>query len=105
MVGKLALASLSSILFVSPSASAAACPYAEAFKSGLLDRDLAYKYEAVKHDPENAARLIGAHHQAKRADPQQGGLAGLVGPIVDGVLDLPLGGGLRTLSLVVRIFS
>ena len=37
---------------------------------------------------------VARHAGAKRQDPQQGGVAGLVGPIIDGVLNLPLGGGL-----------
>lgn len=99
MAGKICLTALTSVLLLVTKTNAVACPYAEAFKRGLLDSDLADTFKAVRNDPENADKLIGAHHaETKRADPQQGGLAGLVGPIIDGVIDLPLGGGLRTLK-------
>lgn len=100
MVGKTIITAFTSAVLLTKEAHAVACPYAEAHKAGLLDRDLADKFEAVRNDPGNAHKIIGEHQaNAKRADPQQGGLAGLVGPIIDGVLDLPLGGGLCTLCL------
>lgn len=99
MAGKAIVTTLTSVFLFTQHINAAACPYGEAFKAGLLDRDLADKFEAVRRDPQNADKIIGDHQeQVKRSDPQQGGLAGLVGPIIDGVLDLPLGGGLRTFS-------
>ncbi|KAI9696140.1 MAG: hypothetical protein M1820_008281 [Bogoriella megaspora] len=73
-----------------------ACPFAELHKAGLLSPDDAAKFEAVKRDPA-AAEILFQAHQAHRREaapepaPQNGGL---IGPIVDGVLDLPLGGGL-----------
>ena len=95
MVAKAIITALTSVLLLVDPSNAAACPFSEAHRAGLLDRSLADKFEAVQKDPRNADRLIGARHAgAKRQDPQQGGVAGLVGPIIDGVLNLPLGGGL-----------
>lgn len=95
MVAKAIITALTSVLLLVDPSNAAACPFSEAHRAGLLDRNLADKFEAVQKDSRNADRLIGARHAgAKRQDPQQGGVAGLVGPIIDGVLNLPLGGGL-----------
>lgn len=100
MVSKLIITAFTSVVLLATEAHAVACPYAGAHKAGLLDRDLADKFEAVRNDPDNAHEIIGEHQaKTRRADPDQGGLAGLVGPIIDGVLDLPLGGGLCTLCL------
>ena len=65
------------------------CPYAELYSTGLLSKDDAAKFEAVKRDPKAADALLKAHK--REPSPQSGGL---IGPIVGGLLDLPLGGGL-----------
>jgi hypothetical protein len=99
MVAKTIITALTSVLLFVDTSNAAACPFSDAHKAGLLDSDLAVKFEAAQKDPKNADRLIGAHYAGvKRQNPQQGEVAGLVGPIIDGVLNLPLGGGLCTSS-------
>lgn len=70
----------------------AACPFEMLKRSGVLtEADLA-KFEAVKRDPEAAEVLFQAHKRKAAPNPSP---AGVIGPIVSGVLDLPYGGGLR----------
>ena len=70
----------------------AACPFELLKRSGVLtEADLA-KFEAVKRDPKAAEVLFQAH---KREAAPVASPAGVIGPIVSGVLDLPYGGGLR----------
>ncbi|CAF9916746.1 hypothetical protein IMSHALPRED_003283 [Imshaugia aleurites] len=69
----------------------AACPFELLKRSGALtEADLA-KFEAVKRDPKAAEVLFQAHKREAAPDPSP---AGVIGPIVSGVLDLPYGGGL-----------
>lgn len=72
-----------------------ACPFEAMKRSGLLtEADLA-KFEAVKRNPEAAEALFQAHKREAAPEPSP---AGIIGPIVSGVLDLPYGGGLRESS-------
>lgn len=73
----------------------ALCPFEAMKRSGMLtEADLA-KFEAVKRDPGAAEELFNAYNKKKRAASPEPAPAGVIGPIVNGVLDLPLGGGLR----------
>ena len=69
-----------------------ACPFAELRRSGVLSEDDIAKFEAVKRNPKAAETLFKAHQAKKREPAPQ---PGLIGPIVNGILDLPLGRGLR----------
>ncbi|KAL9084904.1 MAG: hypothetical protein Q9165_007857 [Trypethelium subeluteriae] len=70
-----------------------ACPFAELYARGLLSESDAAKFEAVKRDPEAAKAILELHQRDAEPDPapQSGGL---IGPVIGGILDLPLGGGL-----------
>ena len=77
------------------------CPFELLKRSGkLTEADLA-KFEAVKRDPKAAEALFQAHKREAAPDPSP---AGVVGPIVSGVLDLPNGGGLRK-PLIPKVFQ
>ena len=69
-----------------------ACPFAELRRSGFLSEDDIAKFEVVKRDPKAAEALFIAHQAEKREPAPQ---SGIIGPIVNGILDLPCGGGLR----------
>ncbi|KAG8525340.1 uncharacterized protein KY384_008984 [Bacidia gigantensis] len=81
------------------------CPFADlAKRSGGLTEDDRAKLEQVRRDPSQAEALFKAHQAKKRAPtPQPQG--GIIGPILGGVLDLPLGGGLRKLPAFVGVRS
>ena len=85
---------LSAAAFVGQ-AYGAACPYELLHRSGLLSEGDAEKFEAVKRDPTKAETLFRAHRR-KDGDTPEAPSADLAerGP-ADGILDLPLGGGLR----------
>ncbi|MCJ1449873.1 hypothetical protein MMC28_000201 [Mycoblastus sanguinarius] len=68
-----------------------ACPFAELKRSGVLSEDDIAKFEAVKRNPKAAEALFKAH-QAEKREP--GPQSGIIGPILNGTLDLPNGGGL-----------
>ena len=68
----------------------AACPFELLKRSGLLSEEDTAKFEAVKRDPKAAETLF----EARRRDANPQLLSGLTGPISNGILDLPLGGGL-----------
>ncbi|MCJ1449806.1 hypothetical protein MMC28_000134 [Mycoblastus sanguinarius] len=68
-----------------------ACPFAELKRSGLLGADDVAKFETVKRGPPAAEALFQAHRREAVPEPSSGGL---IGPIVNGILDLPSGGGL-----------
>ena len=75
------------------------CPFAELKRSGVLtDEDWA-NFEQVKRDPAAAGAFVNAHQAKinveKRDEKLQPEERGLVGPTLGGILDLPLGGGLR----------
>lgn len=76
----------------------AACPFELLKRSGVLSEEDIAKFEAVKRDPGAAEELFQAHRRAAEADPQPEAEPALIGPILGGLLDLPLGGGLRTLQ-------
>ena len=66
-------------------------------RSGLLSEEDVAKFEAVKRDPKAAEALFQAHQAEKReaaAEPEPAA-GGLIGPTLNGLLDLPFGGGLR----------
>jgi hypothetical protein len=69
-----------------------ACPFALLKRAGLLSDDDAAAFDLVKRDPEAAESLIARHHaRAAEANADK-----LIGPRqLGGLLDLPLGGGLR----------
>ena len=70
----------------------AACPFEMLKRSGVLTEGDLAKFEAVKRDPKAAEVLSQAHKREAAPDPSP---AGIIGPVVSGVLDLPYGGGLR----------
>lgn len=74
-------------------AASVACPFAELHRAGLLNHDEAAKFEAVKRNPQAAEVLLELHRREAEPEPapQSGGL---IGPVIGGILDLPLGGGL-----------
>lgn len=69
-----------------------ACTFTELRRSGVPSEDDIAKFEAVKRNPKAAETLFKAHQAKKREPVPQ---PGIIGPIVNGILDLPLGGGLR----------
>lgn len=85
---------LSALTYANP------CPYAELARRGLLSEDDLAKFEAVKRNPAEAEKLLQLHARdasvnvKTQAQPRDL-ITGLVGPLLDGALDLPLGGGLR----------
>lgn len=77
------------------SATAAVCPFSLLKRAGLLSEDDEAKYDAVKADSRVAEELFRAHH-AQAARQEKRSATELIGPRSDdGLLDLPLGGGLR----------
>ena len=68
----------------------AACPFELLKRSGLLDKEDVAKFEAVKRDPQAAEALFEAQRREANPKPEPG----LIGPIFNDILDLPLGGGL-----------
>lgn len=72
-----------SVIFQAGSAAAAVCPFSLLKRAGLLNPRDEAAYDAVKADPNAAEEIFASHHQAR--DPEKLG---------DGLLDLPLGGGL-----------
>lgn len=77
------------------SATAAVCPFSLLKRAGLLSADDEAKYDAVKADSTLADELFRAHH-AQSARQEKRSATELIGPRSDdGILDLPLGGGLR----------
>ena len=70
-----------------------ACPFEEMKRIGLLSKEDIAKFEAVKRDPKAAETLIRAHR--REAEPEPQAVGGIIGPLVNGLLDLPYGGGLR----------
>ena len=79
-----------------------ACPFAELRRSGFLSEDDIAKFEAVKRDPKAAEALLKAHQAEKREPAPQ---SCIIGPILNGVLDLPLGGGLREYFLLPNSYA
>ena len=71
-----------------------ACPFELLKRSGALNEADLAKFESVKRDPKAAEALFQAHKREAAPDPSP---AGVLGPIVSGILDLPYGGGLRKL--------
>ena len=84
-----------SLVAVFPSVVLGGCPFAELKRSGVLSEEYIQKFEAVKRDPRAAEALFQAHQATKRAAAPEPASGGIIGPIVNGVLDLPYGGGLR----------
>ena len=85
-------ASLLALTAALAATSDAACPFELMKRSGILsDEDLA-KFDAVKRNPEAAEALYQAHKREAAPEPAP---QGIIGPILGGALDLPLGGGLR----------
>ena len=82
----------------------AACPFSELKRSGTLSEEDIAKFEAVKRDPKAAEALFKAHQAGKREASPEPKPAGIIGPILNGVLDLPLGGGLRK-SRIPRVMK
>lgn len=76
-------------------ASGAACPFQLMKRAGLLDPEIIASFEGVDKDPKIAENLLKARswtgeHQGTKRSPET-----LIGPRdVNGLLDLPLGGGL-----------
>ena len=67
------------------------CPYAELHKAGLLNPADAAKFEAVRRYPRAAEHMLYAHlHRRDESETES-----LLGPTIEGVLDLPSGGGLH----------
>ncbi len=79
-----------------------ACPFAELRRSGFLSEDDIAKFEAVKRDAKAAETLFKAHQAEKREPAPQ---SGIIGPIVNGILDLPYGGGLRKCSIYPNSYA
>ena len=79
-----------------------ACPFAELKRSGVLSEDDIAKFEAIKRDPKAAEALFKAHQAEKREPAPQ---SGIVSPILNGVLDLPLGGSLREYFLLPKSYA
>ena len=79
-----------------------ACPFAELRRSGVLSEDDIAKFEAVKRDPKAAETLFKAHQAEKREPAPQ---SGIIGPIVNGILDLPYGGGLRKCFILPNSYA
>ena len=77
-----------------------ACPFAELKRSGVLSEDDIAKFEAVKRNPKAAEALFKAH-QAEKREP--GPQSGIIGPILNGTLDLPNGGGLRKCLILLTL--
>ncbi|KAL9110477.1 MAG: hypothetical protein Q9227_005021 [Pyrenula ochraceoflavens] len=74
-------------------ASGSACPYELMRRAGLLSAEDAAKFDAVKRDASAAGVLLEAHQQRTEAGPEpKPALVGIRKR--DGILDLPLGGGL-----------
>ena len=79
-----------------------ACPFAELRRSGVLSEDDIAKFEAVKRDPKAAEMLFKVHQAEKREPAPQ---SGIIGPIVNGILDLPYGGGLRKCFILPKSYA
>lgn len=79
-------------------ASAAACPFQLMKRAGLLNPEIAARFEGIEKDPkiaENLLRTYSGEHIGSKRSPNT-----LIGPrSADGTLDLPLGGGLCKSSL------
>lgn len=74
-------------------------------RSGLLSEEDVAKFEAVKRDPKAAEELFQAHQAEKREAAPEPAAGGIIGPTLNGLLDLPFGGGLReSLKLPLHIF-
>lgn len=71
-----------------------ACPFEEMKRIGLLSKEDIAKFEAVKRDPKAAETLIRAHRREAEPEPEPQAIGGNIGPLVNGLLDLPYGGGL-----------
>ena len=78
----------------------AGCPFADLRRSGVLSEEDLAKFEQVKRDPAQAEALL-KRYQARKikrdATPEpepQAEKRGLIGPLTNGLLDLPFGGGL-----------
>ena len=73
-------------------AHGAVCPFEDLRRSGLLSAEDAAKFDAVKRNPAAAETFIETHKQKDKSKEKR---QGLISPIINGILDLPLGGGLR----------
>ena len=92
----LAATQLASVVF------AAACPYEHLKRTGLLSPEDEAKFDAVKRDPAAADALFHAHQLDRREASSES--TKLAGPMSkDGILDLPLGGGLCTSRYFILI--
>ena len=79
----------------------AVCPFELLKRGGLLSEADTAKFDAVKRNPQLAEALFEAHRQEATSDIR--GETSVVGPRdLDGLLDLPLGGGLR--EFMMRAF-
>lgn len=82
-----------------------ACPFSELKRSGVLSEDDIAQFEAVKRNPKAAEALVKAHQAEKREAAAEPNPASIVGPILNGVLDLPLGGGLRKCPIPQVVYA
>ena len=74
-------------------------------RSGVLSEEDVAKFEAVKRDPKAAEELFQAHQAERREAAPEPADGGIIGPTLNGVLDLPYGGGLReSLKLLSDVF-
>ena len=79
------------LVAVLANASYAACPFELIKRSRILTNNDLAKVDAVKRDPEAAEALFQAHKRDAAPEPA---LDDIIGPILGGALDLPLGGRL-----------
>ena len=75
-------------------AYSAACPFEDLRRSGLLSAEDAARFDAIKRDPKAADVLLKAHRRDTNAAAAPRSSSDLIGPLLNGLLDLPLGGGL-----------
>ena len=82
-------------LFLASHVVSFACPMHQLQEAGLLNEADAEKYDAIKRDSQAAETLLELHKRSPDPLPESKVFSGLIGPVVKGLLDLPLGGGLR----------
>lgn len=86
---------LLSVIFASCSL-ALVCPFSLLKRAGLLNPEDEAAYDRVAANPSSAEDIYLERHYKKSDSPDSGSL---IGPrSSEGLLDLPLGGGLRMLS-------
>ena len=86
------LVTISTIALLASSATAATCPFSLLKRAGLLQRDDEAAFDAVRANPRQVDAILKSHYQKRSGTPHTEKLHGPRS--ADGLLDLPLGGGL-----------